>query len=67
MIGQTCRGMDLADINRDGWAGYIADEVLAGREVSTYAVERYRDALTDVRDMRAMNAERVAMRQAEAS
>lgn len=67
MIGDACRGMDYADAIRDGWAGYIADEVLAGREVSTYAVERYRDALTDCRDMRAMNDGRVAMRQGGAS
>lgn len=67
MIGQTCRGIDEARAVVDGLARYIADEILRHGEVSTYALERYRDARTDLRDMYAVNDDVVALRQGRAS
>ena len=67
MIGQTCRGIDEARAVVDGLARYIADQMLGHGEVSPYALERYRDARTDLRDMYAVNDDVVAMRKAVAS
>lgn len=67
MIGQTCRGIDEARAVVDGLARYIADELLRHGEVSPYALERYRDARTDLRDMYAVNDDVVALRQGGAS
>lgn len=67
MIGQTCRGIDEARAVVDGLARYIADQMLRHGEVSPYALGRYCDARTDLRDMYAVNDDVVAMRQAVAS
>jgi hypothetical protein len=66
VIGQTCRGIDEARAVVDGLARYIADQMLRHGEVSPYALDAYRDATTNLRDMNAMNSERCAMRQAVA-
>lgn len=66
MIGQTGRGIDYARASRDGWARYIADQALRG-EVPTYALDAYRDASTDLRDMYAMVDDKLALRQGGAS
>lgn len=62
MIGDPCRGIDKAREIVDGLARYIADEMLRHGEVSPYALERYRDARTDLRDMYAVNDDVVALR-----
>ena len=61
------QGIDAARWTVDGWARHIADQIERCEEPSTYALDAYRDAKTDLRDMYALLDDLIAMRQAVAS